>query len=64
VYVLDVSGGACTEDARSGRVTCSQPRVALIKTAGGCNLPYTGPTVVQARPGSLPQQQASGRWVR
>ncbi len=64
MYVLDVSGGACTEDARSGRVTCSQPRVALIKTAGGCNLPYTGPTVVQARPGSLPQQQASGRWVR
>jgi hypothetical protein len=49
VYALEVSGGACTEDTRSGRVTCSQPRVALTKTAGGCNLPYTGPAVVQAR---------------
>jgi hypothetical protein len=53
MYALEVSGGACTEDARSGRVTCSQPRVALTKTAGGCNLPYTAPAVVQARPHAL-----------
>ncbi len=49
VYVLEVSGGECVEDGISGRVTCSQPAVTLVKTAGGCNLPYTGPSVVQAR---------------
>lgn len=48
VYVLGVSGGECMEDRSSGRVTCSQPAVTLVKTAGGCNLPYTGPSVVQA----------------
>ena len=46
-YVLEVSGGECIEDALSGRVTCTQPAVSLTRTAGGCNLPYTGPSLVQ-----------------
>ena len=48
-YVLEVSGGECIEDAQSGRVTCTQPAVTLSQIAGGCNLPYTGPSLVQVR---------------
>lgn len=55
VYTLEVSGGACTEDAHTGRVVCTQPAVTLAKAAGGCNLAYVGPSVVQACPlGALP----------
>ena len=50
VYTLEVSGGACTEDAHTGRVTCTRPAVMLSKAAGGCNFAYTGPSVVQACP--------------
>lgn len=46
-FVLEVSGGECIEDAQSGRVMCTQPAVTLTQTAGGCNLPYTGPSLVQ-----------------
>ncbi|KAK9821586.1 hypothetical protein WJX81_000747 [Elliptochloris bilobata] len=47
MYVLEMSGGECMEDAASGRVACSQPAVTITKRAGGCNLPYTGPSLVQ-----------------
>ena len=61
VYSLEVSGGACTEDARTGRVTCTQPAIMLSKAAGGCNFAYTGPSVVQAcRPGAFPPASACG----
>ena len=50
VYTLEVSGGACTEDPRTGLVTCTQPAVTLSKAAGGCSLAHTGPSLVQACP--------------